>query len=132
MSLRVTYLLGRFPVRTEYPVLAEIDALVKAGVDARILAFHAAPHPLPIEFSALCDRVIWLDPARQWGKVACGVAGLWTVVRTIFDRELYGACRGPMPPILAKQPPNAHGARPGSLRWWTTANGSQSKLDTKR
>jgi len=74
MELKVAYLLGRFPVRTEYAVLQEISALIQLEVEPTIIAFHACNHPLPRELAHLQAHVTYLDPASTLLRIVCRVA----------------------------------------------------------
>ena len=80
MPPTVAYLLGRFPVQSEYAVLREIAALRDAGVSAHIFALHAAGDPLPAELVSLEPQVSFLDRARGYGRAACAIMGLLSVV----------------------------------------------------
>ena len=76
MNLTVSYLLGRFPVRSEWPILAEIAACKRLGAQTHLIAFNAAEEALPAEFAGLSECVQYLDIARERGLVVSGVAGL--------------------------------------------------------
>ena len=76
MSIKVAYLVGRFPVLYERALLAEIAGCAGEGVDARVVAFHASGEELPGEFASLRSRIHHLDVARDMGRVVSGLAGV--------------------------------------------------------
>ena len=76
MRLTVLHLIGRFPVLYERSVLEEIAAVGREGLRTRIVAFHPAPDKLPGDLDELAGNVAYLDLARQYGRLACGVLSL--------------------------------------------------------
>ena len=107
MPLNVSYLLGRFPIRTERAVLEEMAAVAREGATVRIIAFHAAADPLPKEFADLKAHVRHLDRARRHGRIISGVVSVLSEIGALADPQLFRACRKPAPKVL--------GARPAAL-----------------
>lgn len=94
------YLLGRFPVRSERAALEEMAAAAASGVEVSLAPFHAAPHPLPVEFDRLAGSVSFLDRGRQYGRLAAAVAGAVSALGTFGDRGLLRACCEPAPRVV--------------------------------
>jgi len=97
LRLSVTYLLGRFPVRSERCVLEEIAAVAARGVETGIAAFHAAPDPLPVQMEPLRKRVRFLDRGRGFGRPVAALLGGAGLLRACADRHLLRACLAPAP-----------------------------------
>lgn len=104
MSLSVTYLLGRFPVRSERVVLGEIAAVARAGAEVRVVALHAAPDPLPAEFGGLQPSVFFLDLARPYGRFVSASVSALCALGMVADRALFRACREPAAKIAGAWP----------------------------
>jgi len=100
LRLSVTYLLGRFPVRSERCVLEEIAAAAGRDVEARIVAFHRAPDPLPVELNCLRRRVRFLDSGRRFGRFVSGALSAAGSLRAFAERNLRRACLAPAPRCL--------------------------------
>jgi len=76
MTIKATYLIGRFPVLYERAVIEEIAACIRAGVDGRVAAFAESGESLPKSLGLLADRVDYLDVARNAGRFLSGVTGI--------------------------------------------------------
>jgi len=103
VSLTVAHLIGQFPLLYERALLAEIAAVSREGIGARIVAFHPAPDAVAGEALGLEDRVEYLDVARRYGRVVCGAASLaGGVAAAIFPGSL---------PRFLRAPPEGTGSR---------------------
>jgi len=80
MSLKVCYVLGRFPVPTEYPVLREIAAIADLGAEVAIAAVRPVRERLPAELKGLSACVSYLDRGRIAGRAPAAVLGLLAVL----------------------------------------------------
>lgn len=89
MGLRVSYLIGAFPNRSEYPLLLEMASMQALGVEARVLALSAHDGALPRELETLLPAVHPLRNESWLDRTATG----WDVIKTRRLRRQLSAWR---------------------------------------
>ncbi|MEO8509640.1 MAG: glycosyltransferase [Chloroflexota bacterium] len=82
--LRLTYLMGRYPVLTETFIDREILRLIDRGVDLRIISIRQPDHNLSPRQHDLRKRVSYLLPVSFGSLVAAHATAMVTRPRTYF------------------------------------------------
>jgi glycosyltransferase involved in cell wall biosynthesis len=83
MTQNIAYLLGHFPVASEYPILREMAAVAALGVDVTPIAFSPVDDPLPPELGVLAKSISYLESESKLGRMA---AAAWlTLADELWD-----------------------------------------------